>query len=203
MSVLQGFQSELWTAMPAAVKSYYPGSQSADLIPALKVRIRNSDGSTYWTTIPNLLDCPVQFPGGGGFTLSFPLSPGDEGLVVFSTKCIDAWWESGMNQDGSGQQCPDLRLHDLSDGFFIPRVCSKPKVPPNLSTDTCQLRSDDGDSYMELAGGHIINIVAPGGINIIGPTVFTGTVTANGHRIDQTHTHTGVTAGGGTSGPVS
>jgi hypothetical protein len=40
-------------------------------------------------------------------------------------------------------------------------------------------------------------------VTITGNTTFTGTVTANGHRIDETHTHGGVQAGGGTSGVVT
>lgn len=34
-------------------------------------------------------------------------------------------------------------------------------------------------------------------------TTFTGTVTANGHRIDETHHHSGVTAGGANTGAVT
>jgi phage baseplate assembly protein gpV len=40
-------------------------------------------------------------------------------------------------------------------------------------------------------------------VNIVGNTVFTGTVIANDHVIDERHTHTGVTAGPTITGQVS
>jgi hypothetical protein len=38
---------------------------------------------------------------------------------------------------------------------------------------------------------------------VYGDTTFNGTVAANGKRIDDTHTHVGVTPGGGVSGTPS
>lgn len=40
-------------------------------------------------------------------------------------------------------------------------------------------------------------------VTVTGNTVFNGTVTANGKRIDETHKHTGVQSGGSTTGGVS
>jgi len=40
-------------------------------------------------------------------------------------------------------------------------------------------------------------------IIIHGDVEFTGTMKSNGHVIDNTHTHTGVQTGGGTTGQVS
>ena len=39
-----------------------------------------------------------------------------------------------------------------------------------------------------------------GDVNITGNTVFTGSVTANGKAVDNTHTHSGVLAGGANTG---
>ena len=44
-----------------------------------------------------------------------------------------------------------------------------------------------------------VRITAPT-VTIEGDTTFTGTVTANGKRIDETHTHSGVEPGGGNTG---
>ena len=64
---------------------------------------------------------PVVFPGGGGFALTFPVAAGDECLVVFASRCIDAWWQSG----GVGEPM-EPRMHDLSDGFALIGVRSQP-----------------------------------------------------------------------------
>lgn len=42
-----------------------------------------------------------------------------------------------------------------------------------------------------------------GNLAVIGSTTFTGSVEANGHAIDQTHRHSGVTGGSGTTGVVT
>lgn len=206
----QSGMSELWTALPCILDSFNPDLQTCTAQPAVQVSFKQPGGDIVWVDIPLLVDVPVIFPGGGGSTLTFPMASGDELLVVFSSMCIDSWWYSG----GYGNRPPDLRLHDLSDGFAIPKPRSRPRALQNFSMSKAQLRSDDGETYVELDPvGKIVNIVAPGGltidttpsgiINLIGATNFTGTVSANGHRIDETHTHTGVTAGGGTSGPVT
>lgn len=47
------------------------------------------------------------------------------------------------------------------------------------------------------------NINVTGNLKVTGATTFTGTVKANGHSIDETHKHTGVTPGGSLTGTVS
>ncbi|MEX4374460.1 hypothetical protein MY539_09275 [Haemophilus influenzae] len=55
--------------------------------------------------------------------MTFPLKAGDEGIAIFSERCIDGWW-----QNGSASTPLDFRLHDLSDAMFIPGICSVPKA---------------------------------------------------------------------------
>lgn len=102
------------------------------------------DGSTQSVNLPMLLDCPVGWQGGGGVTLTFPINPGDECLVVFASRCIDAWWALGGIQEQA-----ELRMHDLSDGFAFVGVRSKPRSFA-VSTDAAQLRTDDGLAYVEV-----------------------------------------------------
>lgn len=241
IAALEGWQSNVWTALPGIIQSFDSDAMTVSVQPAIKARVRSRDGNPpvpgaerdgdtpwWWVSLPLLIHCPVVFPNGGGFTFTFPVQPGDEALVVFASRCIDAWWQQG----GVAQQA-DLRMHNLSDGFAIVGPRSVPRAIPGLSLNTAQLRSDDGALYIELAAGHVANIVAPGGLNITGPvningdveisgdtsitgdtaitgdlsetgdTVFTGAVHANGKPVDQTHTHSGVTAGGANSGPVT
>ena len=54
--------------------------------------------------------------------------------------------------------------------------------------------------YIQLTGNGI-NIVSPGLVTITADITTTGTILNNGHHIDSTHEHTGVSVGGGTSGP--
>jgi hypothetical protein len=165
----------------------------------------------------------VCFPRGGGCTLTFPVAAGDEALIVFSSRCIDAWWQSGGVQVQA-----ELRMHDLSDGFAILGPFSQATKIGGVSTSTTQLRSNDGSTFVDLdPAGKVVKVKAPGGITLDTPAVtvtgiinvqnansaptamaingntnFTGQVSANGHRIDETHKHTGVTTGAGQTGTV-
>jgi hypothetical protein len=72
-----------------------------------------------------------------------------------------------------------------------------------------RMRTVDGTAYIELLPTGVVNICAPGGVNIIGNLVVTGDVVADltGSTFNgipfATHVHTGVTTGGGsTGGPV-
>ena len=92
--------------------------------------------------------------------------------------------------------------------FAIPAPMSQPKALPNISSDTAQLRSTDGGTYVEIAAGGVINAVAPGGFNVTGNTVITGTLTVTEEITTQvgpvtlgTHKHTLTQTGIDDSGP--
>ncbi|MDE1905304.1 MAG: hypothetical protein KGH75_02480 [Rhodospirillales bacterium] len=187
---VQGALAGVQTAIPGIVQSFNATQCTAVVQPAIQAIVTGPTGSAVAVNLPLLLDCPVAFPGGGGCTLTFPLAAGDEVLVIFGSRCIDAWWQSGGVQPQA-----EFRMHDLSDGFVIPRVRSLPHGI-TISTARAQLRSDDGLAYVELdPAGHVVNIVAPGGVTITAPTVhITGNV-----QVDQTLTSTIDVVGGGKS----
>lgn len=195
-------QSQIWTALPGIIQSFNAVAMTCEVQPAIQGVLSNpKTGAASTVNLPLLVDCPVQFPGGGGVTLTFPITKGDECLVIFASRCIDAWWQQG------GIQPPMVyRMHDLSDGFVLPGVRSQPRVLAGISTTAAQLRSDDGDAYVEVDPvGHIVNIVAPGGCNITGPLnvtgaiIATGEVTGNGKQLSM-HLHSGVATGSSNTG---
>jgi phage baseplate assembly protein gpV len=225
---MEGHQADIWTALPGILQSFDaadPGNITATVQPAIQGRLRQTDGSWKDANLPLLLDCPVIFPAGGGFALTFPLAQGDEGLVVFSSRCIDAWWYSG-----GVQKQARARMHDLSDGFFLPGCFSRARKLANVSATNVQLRSADGQTLVEMAGGGIVNIKAPTQINLNAPIialtgaiavdgvvsgqiggggtinlgnaalVTTGKITSNGKVLDS-HVHGGVQPGGGSTAP--
>lgn len=173
-------QARLWTALPGIVQAFDPDRMVASVQPAISAIARNPDGTLAAINLPLLLDCPVQFPGGGGVTLTFPLAAGDEVLVVFASRCIDSWWQLGGIQ---GQA--ELRMHDLSDGFVIPAVRSQPRKF-SVSTGAAQLRTDDGSAVIELnPGTKAVNVTTSGAVtasaggNITATAGGTASVTAS------------------------
>lgn len=105
------------TAIPAKVTRYNASKQQADVQPLIKQAYEDEFGDRQVASLPVVTNCPVQFPGGGGFTLIYPLSEGDTGLLVFSQASIDKWLSTGGTVD------PDIdHRHALTDGIFIPGV---------------------------------------------------------------------------------
>lgn len=138
-AMLDGRQASIWTAMPGIIDSFDPNAMTCTVQIALKGKQLKSDGSIVDVTISILPDVPVVFSGGGGWTLTFPVQKGDECLVVFASRCIDSWWQSG-----DVQTLAELRMHDLSDGFALVGVRSQPNKF-TVATDKVELRNDAGD----------------------------------------------------------
>lgn len=79
-----------------------------------------------------------------------------------------------------------------------------------LATGEVAISDDKGQKVYLSAAGIVIDagprpvvINAGGGLTINGDTTFAGTVTANGHRIDETHRHGDVQTGSGNTGVVT
>jgi len=214
---LKGQSLITWVALPAIIQSFDPikcTCTAQPTIQALVTRIvqgRAPDGTfsfnqtkQSYINMPLLVDVPVCFPNAGIFMLSFPVTNGDEALIIFSDRCIDNWWNSGgIQPQVTNQGVGELRFHDLSDGFAFIGPFSKPNVPANISTSTVQLRTKDGATYLEIDGSGNCNIKA--NVNITGNLVVSGTTTGtgdgqfNGIHVSAHH-HPGVQPGGGNTG---
>jgi Phage protein Gp138 N-terminal domain len=141
--ILDGRQVGIWTSLPGIIQSFDASTMTCTVQPAIQAIVVNEDGTENFVNLPLLVDCPVVFPSGGGFLITFPLEQGDECVVNFSSRCIDAWW-----QLGGVQQAMEARMHDLSDGFVIPGPWSQPNVPPGVNTSKLQIRSKDGTVFL-------------------------------------------------------
>lgn len=208
LQAFKGLQAGLWTALPGIIRKYNPAAMTCEVEPTIQARLTDLNGTPSWITMPLLVDCPVCFPAGGGFSLTFPLRPGDECLVVFASRCIDAWW-----QLGGVQVQAELRMHDLSDGFVIPGPRSQATVMSDADAANAELRSDDGAARIKITPSYEVifdtsynitmnatQVNITGEVNITGNVSTTGTLTNNGANVGSTHRHGGVDTGSGTSG---
>lgn len=205
--VISGFLSVLWTSLPGIIQSFDPVAMTCTVQPSIKGQIRLQSGEAQSVALPLLVDCPVQFPAGGNCTLTFPVAKGDECLVVFASRCIDSWWQSGGVQEQA-----ELRMHDLSDGFVLLGFRSKPRTLANVSTSAAQLRSDDGTTIAELnPSAKTITLSAPGGVTINANTQINGNLSVSGTitaAVDvigagkslKSHVHGGVSPGSSNTG---
>lgn len=215
-----GRQAQIWTALPGIVEAFDPIALTVSVQPAIQANVTAEDGATRAAALPLLVDVPVVFPQGGGFLLTFPIREGDECLVVFSSRCIDGWWQSGGVQPQAEQ-----RMHDLSDGIAIvgPRSQASP-VTPAVSTQAVQLRAEDGTSFVEIAPDGVLTCKAQTRLILDAPQILikgvismmgqdggattavmsgsvdvSGDVTAGGISLHG-HTHVNVQPGSGSSG---
>lgn len=197
--MLDGRLSTSWTAIPAIVTSVNLAKMTLEAQPAIQGVVTDENGAEQLVNLPVLVDVPITYPSAGGFTITFPITPGDEVLIIFSSRCIDAWWQSG-----EVSRPMEARMHDLSDGFAIPGPKSQPKVISGISSANLQIRKNDGTSYIEITPAGKINLVAPAGVEITGNLKVSGTVIGGPLNTSlTTHVHSGVTTGGGsTTGPV-
>lgn len=186
--------ASLWTALPGVIVSFNAALQTCVVQPTIQATQTAPNGSKALVTLPLLLDVPVVFPGGGGLTLTFPVSAGDECLVTFAARCIDGWWYSG------GVQAPlHPRMHNLSDGFAHVGVRSRPRALSGVSTTSAQLRSDDGALSIDLnpATGKVTMTCTE--LHVTGAITAVGDVTAGTVSLKH-HLHSGVATGGNNSG---
>lgn len=201
---LRGHQASVWTALPGIIQSFNAAKMTVEVKPAVQVSLLDINGDITWVALPLLVDCPVVFPGGGGYTLTFPIAAGDECLVVFASRCIDSWWEQG-----GAPQPPEVRMHDLSDGFVIVGPRSVPRALSSISTTDVVLRSDDGTAKISIKANKDIaftttanvtmnaaQVNITGAVNITGDVATTGALTNNGVSVGSTHKHSSAATDG-------
>jgi Phage protein Gp138 N-terminal domain len=161
-TAMDGRQSAMWTALPAVIQSFDADKLIVSAQPSVQAMFTGPDQQKQFVNLPVCPDVPVIFPRGGGYELTFPIAAGDECLLVFSSRCIDNWWDQGGVQSQR-----ELRMHDLSDGFCIPGPWSQKTKVGNVSTKTAQLRTDDSSLVIELDKPNTqININAKTKVNI-------------------------------------
>lgn len=163
---LEDKQSEIWTALPGIVSGVNLDAQTVSVQPAIQGSISSPNGVVQNVNLPLLVDVPIVWPRAGGFALTFPIKQGDEVLVVFASRCIDSWWQSG----GIGQAA-EVRMHDLSDGFAILAPTSQPKKLSNVSGNNVQLRDESGTTFVEITPDGKARVVAASQIDIEAPTI--------------------------------
>lgn len=200
---IQNALRQLHTALPAKVVSFNSIKQTVTLAAQIKQVLVEGNA----VDIPPLLEVPISYPRGGGFAITFPLQAGDEGIALFSERCIDGWWQSGKASEPL-----DYRFHDLSDAMFIPGICSQPQRVKNFFTAGLSLQTLSGNTFIRMIEGsitiqgditHTGNTQQTGNFVQVGNLTSTGTIAAAvdvsaGGISGKSHTHRGDS--GGTTG---
>lgn len=201
---------ELHTSLPGEVVSFDPAEQTADIQIAIK---RKQSGEL--VNIPVLRDVPVRFQRVSGYTITLPVKPGDNVLVIFSERSIDTWLASGGIQDPA-----DKRKHSFSDAFAFPMMYAQPDKISDFDPDNLQIKSLNGKAkitvklsgeiQIDTTGETIINssktkinndVDIDGDLKVTGTTLSIGALTGQtGLAVSGVHPSTG--QGGSVSGDM-
>ena len=170
-------------SMPARIVSFDPATKTASVEIGLKMVNADDTQSEY----PPLVDCPCLFTRGGGFHLVHPYKAGDKGIVLFSDRCFDGWFQAG-------QVAPpmDFRVHSMSDAYFIGGADCLDDVSPIVG-NAMFIGKDDNS-----AG---VTIKASGDIDLNGVNISpSGIITLPDGTILNSHVHGNVQSGNSNTG---
>ena len=151
--------SGMMFALPATVTEDTKDGHTVSVQPSIKRAVVDpKTGEKTYEDHPVAVDVPIHHPGSGGYTSTFPVLKGHEGIIVYASRHIDAW-----HQSGGSQQPMDDALNDLGDAFFIPGVRSTPRKLSNVSLTSAQMRTDDGQHVVDLHQQNGVTLSVAGG----------------------------------------
>ncbi len=135
----ESLTADLHTSLPGKIVRYDATTQKADVQPLIKERYTDESGAMQSRDLPVIPAVPVQFPGAGGYRITFPIAADDVGLVMFCEASLDKWLVSGGTVDPS-----DDRRHDLTDAVFLPGLRDFGHALASAPMDRATFGKDDG-----------------------------------------------------------
>lgn len=114
IGTIQSFNAALQTAVVTVnyTKTFFQLNKATNLYVATQVNY------------PTVIDCPCIVLGGGTAKLTFPITKGDECLLLFNDRDMDVWFKTG-----SASSPPATgRLHSFSDAVALVGLSSTPNI---------------------------------------------------------------------------
>lgn len=178
------------TCVPAQIVSYNPELQTATVKPTISGRFQDPEtGALTPFPLPTIANVPVWFPRSSAGTHSFvwPLVPGDTVVLVIGDRSLDEWKSTGLPENVPA----DTRRFDLTDAIAFPG-CSTLNAPipaSGYAAGASVLQGTDIRLGSSAASAPVVLATLL--------SSFLGTLKL---WLDS-HKHSGVTTGPGTSGP--
>jgi hypothetical protein len=187
--------------LPAVVVSYDRASNRATVQPLIS-RLTTAGEPVERATIASV---PVLALGGGGFAVTFPLEPGDRGWIEASDRDISLFMQSDeMARPNT------LRMHEFSDGRFVPDMFASHTLPAENEGEVI-IQNKSGETLIGVKEDRIRLVVGTTSITIekTGISFIAGGkslefnvsgFTHDGKNVGATHTHGGVQGGNDNTG---
>lgn len=162
----------IFVSIPGIIESYDPVKKRCRVKPAINILL--TDGET--AAQSSIVNVPVIWPSGGGFTILSPLPTGTPVEIKFSQRGVTKFKETFAQED------PGNGIFDKEDAHVIPSYGALSVSPATESGISMQ--SEDGENYIYVESGQVkikaassITIESPDN-KIIGPLDVSGTITA-------------------------
>ena len=145
--VTRELSAGLAVAQTATINKFYSDTQTADVQINMSMILQyltddNGSNQPVLASYPPFAGVPVITLGGGGGAVTFPITAGDQCMLVFIDRDIDNWWLSGTQ----GLPPNTTRLHNFSDAVAIVGLRSKNKSLSSYSTTDTQLYGPAGNT---------------------------------------------------------
>jgi len=190
--VIEGIEDrlrEFHTAEPGRIVSFDAAKQTAIVRPMLQRAVLDDDDEYQLETPPDIHDVPVQFPRSRLGYLTFPISQGDSGLIVYAMRDIGQWRYTGP-QGSPGDQ----RVASMAGAVFLPGLYPNADKLPTVNTTHVVLAPLQA-AHLLLGGPNATQFIAMANLVLSELNAI--------RNLFNTHTHGGVTTGGGASGVPS
>lgn len=176
---------DVHTCLPGLIDEYDASTRRATVQPATRIVMADDKALDR----PPVVNAPVVWPSGGGWSISCPLAQGDACLLVFSMRGLSAFLETFELSDPT----PGHRF-ELSDAFVVPGLGPAPPgtVDPVLP-DALIAQSDDGSTALTISADGVRVKVDGGGLQKLATETFVR---------QQFNTHTHSTPGGPSGPPI-
>lgn len=170
---------DVGTSIPGHFLTFDPETQLAQI--QIGIQRVDVNGETFEPS--PLIECPVAFLGGSEYFVEHQIDPGDECLIIFSQRCIDAWVNSGGVANN-----PIMRFHSFDDAAILPGLRSQPNKISDFQNNGVRLRNKAGDKFIWLKNDGTAAITVDT-LKIIGDIDHEGNTVQVGD-IDHTGTQT-------------
>lgn len=157
------------------------------------------------TSRAQIAKVPLFNIGGGNYVLSFPIQTDDLGWIIAADRDISLYLQASKEAGPNTQ-----RQHSFEDGLFVPDAARRWALD-NEDTSNAVFQSLDGSVRIALWPTKVkitapsVDVESPsvhmsGDLHVDGTIIGTTDVIGGGKSL-KTHLHSGVTTGGGNTGP--
>lgn len=163
------------THYPGKIIEFNPATQLA------KVKVmREQYTNTLYTLyeeyeFPILQDVPVQFPQGGDYYLTFPVTAGDNCLLDFCDKGISHWLYDGAEKIGTYSsgvpKAEYFRTYNINDAVAMVGYNPVPQAIPSFNATSPELRNKDRSQRITLLASGKVEVISPNSMSLEAPVI--------------------------------